>query len=367
MKKIILSIAIIGIVGVATAGMTFAYFSDDETSVGNTFTAGTIDIKVDGDNPWTNTYTIPDIKPGETDYVSFGIENVGENPAEIYKRIYEMVGTTGIHTFSCADISTDVSSDPECRAAQNDTDGDLNNLETQIFYDLSVKIYASETDYNEGNGTPIWWQTIEAGNNTLAEVYSTNTSDDLIDLGMLPVGGYMFVEQSYHFNSAAGNIYQGDVLTFNMEIIAEQLAQDPDGNATVTLENKGGAPDWTINDSDTVLGTLIYKTKSPSFEYSFSGKTNTGSIDYTLIYVGTTGDYPCPGSRFIGYATADNDGMISLTGTLDLGIDINSGKFWLVPSSTYNNGSHSDGEMTAWNHVNNLYEVGLVNYDDTDI
>ena len=47
MKKILLSIATIGFVGAAAAGLTGAFFSDTETSTGNTFTAGAIDLKVD--------------------------------------------------------------------------------------------------------------------------------------------------------------------------------------------------------------------------------------------------------------------------------------------------------------------------------
>lgn len=47
MKKILLSLAAIVFVGAAAAGATGAFFSDNETSTGNTFTAGAIDLKVD--------------------------------------------------------------------------------------------------------------------------------------------------------------------------------------------------------------------------------------------------------------------------------------------------------------------------------
>ncbi|MDD5433725.1 MAG: TasA family protein [Candidatus Pacebacteria bacterium] len=48
-KKIIISLAIIGIVGAIAVGGTVAYFTDTETSTGNTFTAGTLDLKVDSE------------------------------------------------------------------------------------------------------------------------------------------------------------------------------------------------------------------------------------------------------------------------------------------------------------------------------
>ncbi len=47
MKKIIFSLAIIAAIGAIVVGATTAYFSDTETSTGNTFTAGNLDLKID--------------------------------------------------------------------------------------------------------------------------------------------------------------------------------------------------------------------------------------------------------------------------------------------------------------------------------
>ena len=47
MKKILTSLAVIAVVGAIVAGATSAFFSDTETSAGNTFTAGSIDLKID--------------------------------------------------------------------------------------------------------------------------------------------------------------------------------------------------------------------------------------------------------------------------------------------------------------------------------
>jgi len=47
MKRIILSVAMIAAVAAVAIGATTAYFSDVETSTGNTFTAGAIDLKMD--------------------------------------------------------------------------------------------------------------------------------------------------------------------------------------------------------------------------------------------------------------------------------------------------------------------------------
>lgn len=49
-KKIIISLSVIGAVAAIAVGGTIAYFSDQETSIGNTFTAGELDLRfqVDG-------------------------------------------------------------------------------------------------------------------------------------------------------------------------------------------------------------------------------------------------------------------------------------------------------------------------------
>jgi len=46
-KKLLISLSIIGVVAVVAIGATIAYFNDVETSTGNIFVAGTMDLKVD--------------------------------------------------------------------------------------------------------------------------------------------------------------------------------------------------------------------------------------------------------------------------------------------------------------------------------
>jgi predicted ribosomally synthesized peptide with SipW-like signal peptide len=47
-KKMLLSVLIIGVVATVAGAGTWAAFSDSETSTGNTFTAGTLDLKLNG-------------------------------------------------------------------------------------------------------------------------------------------------------------------------------------------------------------------------------------------------------------------------------------------------------------------------------
>ena len=76
MKRILLSVAIIAAVAAVAITGTRALFTDEEVATGNVFEAGTIDIAVDGQNPWEadGQYTIADMKPCYTDYIEFEIE-----------------------------------------------------------------------------------------------------------------------------------------------------------------------------------------------------------------------------------------------------------------------------------------------------
>ena len=87
MKKYIgLGIAVAVVIGLIASG-TWAVFTDTETTTGNTFTAGTIDIAVNGDNPGVEGCNIADIKPCQTGWITINVTNEGTNPCEVWKHI----------------------------------------------------------------------------------------------------------------------------------------------------------------------------------------------------------------------------------------------------------------------------------------
>lgn len=73
MKRIILGLSIIGIVAAIAIGTTVALFSDTETSTGNIFTAGSIDLKVD------HKYAMYDNNPCVKDCVENPTSNLIQN------------------------------------------------------------------------------------------------------------------------------------------------------------------------------------------------------------------------------------------------------------------------------------------------
>ena len=78
MKKILMSLMAIALVdGLVGAGVV-ASFSDEETSSGNTFTAGTLDLKVGGqDGSNVVALDIGPMAPGATGYNTWAVTNTG--------------------------------------------------------------------------------------------------------------------------------------------------------------------------------------------------------------------------------------------------------------------------------------------------
>lgn len=360
MNKIIKSVAIIAFVAAIAVGATSSYFSDEEKVSGNTITAGTIDIELNGNSSNTIPYTVADVKPGETGYMNIDVKNVGKNPVKVSKNLWGFNETTGSTSVSCNVVSGGVSSEPECEAARNNNSHeDKNDLRTKILYDLSVKVYKT-ADVQD----PVWWQTIYTGaaGETLDSIY--NAEGKYIALGTIPVGGHMMITQSYHFDKDAGNEYQGDELKFDITIKGEQLTGQNE-MASVILENKtysNGA--WVINSTDTISGTLEYETNGPEFVYNFSGKA-PGAGGYVLA-IGLNADTNVD-TKVID-VTAGTDGTIaSISGSIELGKDMMGVKAWLVPAANWSGTGMNWSGGAGWPGMveKTLWETGLVWYNDT--
>ncbi len=82
MKKILISLSVIAAVAAIAVGGTIAYFSDTETSSGNTFTAGTLDLTLgeSGGAP----ITLTNMKPGDSGSGIITVSNVGSLAGKLY-------------------------------------------------------------------------------------------------------------------------------------------------------------------------------------------------------------------------------------------------------------------------------------------
>jgi len=103
MKKILgLTVAALLVMALVGGG-TWAYFSDVETSDTNIFSAGTLDLNIDGANTNVNMLTLSDLEPGDTDAGSPGtceLKNIGSITGDLKIATgalteTESTGTTG--------------------------------------------------------------------------------------------------------------------------------------------------------------------------------------------------------------------------------------------------------------------------------
>ena len=105
MKKILLSVATIAFVGAAATTLSGAFYKDVETSTGNTFTAGGLELLVDSESHY-NGMVCTDMGEGEVPRYQWQPEVAGTEPAEFPVEGSECNGTwsetdleDGVHKF----------------------------------------------------------------------------------------------------------------------------------------------------------------------------------------------------------------------------------------------------------------------------
>ena len=353
MKKILLAIITIALVATAGVYATRALFSDQEVGGGNTFSTGTIDIAVDGSNPWSirEPLELNDMKPSYTGYMNFTINNVGSNPANIWKTLMNI------------QYSDETKSEPECIAeggqwnSESCTGGvEVKNIGSQINYDLRVELY--KPDNTEA---PVWWETIYQDSDDVK--MDTLTGEKAMYLGMIPAGWSMKVIQSYHMISTAGNQYQGDQMTYDVELYAEQLTN------TVRLVNKFEA--------DTDVSHHVWNNTYADFNY----KVMDTKLNWSLATVGVPdGDYSLivwddsSNSYAWNWSTrADakvlawisDSGDQTHNGTYDPGVNINNAKVWLVPGHFGTVGGSAG--LFPYIATGTFFETGLIDFYDSGL
>ncbi len=82
----------LGLVGSLVGGGLFAYFSDTETATNNTFVAGTIDLAVNGQNPWVGPPSSVESKPCQWKRFELdNVTNVGDNDGLLWFKLDNLV------------------------------------------------------------------------------------------------------------------------------------------------------------------------------------------------------------------------------------------------------------------------------------
>jgi spore coat-associated protein N len=238
MKKILISLAIIAVVGAIGFGATRAYFSDTETSTGNTFTAGTIDLAVDSENPWQSSgqYVFGNLEPGDDEDINVTLRNAGSNDVVIWKKV-KVTAETDI-----------VQSEPECDAESGSWSGTACSGQTAKKDDISSQMVYSMKIGGSDNILKSWG------------VRVSDVNDLWIPIGKLAAGASLTVDQNYYFDTAAGNEYQGDQMSIDITFYADQVNAPGPVHTTrgLVLENKNTTSDWAPIIGDGIFGILTF-------------------------------------------------------------------------------------------------------------
>ena len=207
MKKILMSLMTIALViGLVGAG-TVAYFSDTETSTGNTFTAGKLNLKVDGlDGANVVKFTVANTYPGASGGGTWTLLNAGS-----------LAGYVDLENISVANAENYDANTNEAEAVDDlDTSNETGGGELGV--NLDVVLF---WDDGTGGGT--------AGNGIQDGTEATIYSGDLDSIAgnyeanyLLNDGATTYISMTWSIDTNVNNQIQGDSATLD---ITFELAQ----------------------------------------------------------------------------------------------------------------------------------------------
>jgi predicted ribosomally synthesized peptide with SipW-like signal peptide len=230
-KKILVSMMVIGLVATLAGAGLYAYFSDTETSTGNVFTAGTLDIKLaDGDEAYsdgvTATWKSPsNWAPGESVPAELRIYNDGSVDADylLFKD----------QTVVPLDPGADGS---DLRNAILITEFIEYRWDGSAWYVVCTNdlvawedwLYANHVEWDSaGNDGKLtfreFWAGYKTGTSGASDYFDVITGKEYLDGNpAVPAGGYYKIKMTFTFDPDAGNKYQGDSLSFDLLVYAHQ-------------------------------------------------------------------------------------------------------------------------------------------------
>ena len=212
MNKILLSLLTISLVAVVGVGATRAYFSDTETSVGNTMAAGTLDLKVDNqEDPNVVHVTLSNMKPGQTASYNWTLSNAGSISGKPWVEI------TNVKNYDNG------CNDPET-ATPDTTCGNPGLADGELGTNLMMKLNApGSVGYVFPHGP-----CVNGGNQCTLNYWSSLGHIDQVIDGQVwetiapssTLGGPMVLE--FEIPAVTGNIIQSDSVEFDVVFHLEQ-------------------------------------------------------------------------------------------------------------------------------------------------
>ena len=400
MKKILVSFSIIAAVAAVVIGATTAFFNDTETSTGNTFSAGAIDLQIDsnatynGDAVSSATWDLRDLVPTADKFFNFSDIKPGDSGEDTIS-----LHVTNNDAWACLNIvptkNDDVSSnEPELASpdvANTDSiyDGELaQNMVFTIWADTCAdtgrratvgdNIYQADCDRLLSEGPAPITPSAYALATPALNIFTNQTADPL-DGSLIHYLGF-----GWSIPTTVGNVIQTDSYQADISFYVEQSRNNaqfvcPPASSAVanqlTLENETIVQDgpWTIK-TDNISGLLTWTGDANEFNYTLTAQGLPINTPYSLIYYadGWPGNNP---GALIGAHSTDGSGVINSVGNVvDLGIDLPmpadgnyaiGAKIWLIPSSAYDSSTKS---VIAWPPDDTwLFEGNVyIHYNDTN-
>jgi predicted ribosomally synthesized peptide with SipW-like signal peptide len=203
MKKI-LGLTIAGVLLLAlVAGGTVAYFSDTETSTGNTFAAGTLNLTVNG-NDGSNlvVFTVTDANPGQSGAGTWTLVNNGSLGGYID---LESISVTNAENYNAATNEAESANDAD---TSNDTGvGELAaNMDVVLFVDNGAGGGTANNGVRDGTEALIYSGKL----GSIAASYDQNLA--------LAAAATTYISMTWSVGTGVNNTIMGDSATLNMTV-----------------------------------------------------------------------------------------------------------------------------------------------------
>jgi predicted ribosomally synthesized peptide with SipW-like signal peptide len=220
-------------VAAVATGVTIALFNDVETSTGNIFVAGTLNLQVGGEDPATWSYSTEDIKPGDTDKEFVTIQNTGSLDGYLHITFANLINDE----MGCTEPEGD-NLDTTC--------GNPGNNEGELAENLDILIYLDENEDED----------FDLGIDTL--IYQGKVRGILQgDLFNYPLssGDSKEFTMEWELDSSVGNIVQSDKTGYDINF------------------------ELTQNKQEEIVGDWHFDENAGAVAYDSSGYNNQGAIN----------------------------------------------------------------------------------------
>ena len=370
--KILMSLGLIAFVGAVAIGGTQAMYSDVESSTGNTFTAGDVDLQIgndsyysalsdsfDGTDPASqlpendqNTFSVDDLNDGQ---VFFAFNDL--KPGDLSEDTITMRVDTN-DSYMCAYLETTADDDGTCNEPELDDDpqctddGQISSFDGELGEELNFAFWIDDGDnVFEDDETVVMDGNAASAEGGLAYALAdTNTANLFGDNGTVLEGG-----EEYHIGKAwcFGELTADDSTALPSTDGGEELDDGPDKRGSgVTC-----VADDTINNAsqtDVVEGIVAFyavqERNNAGFTCDASLFSNVASEDNRPTVGATAFAYAEPDPTSCDYTVAASGGThMTVQGAVDAATaDVSeTGEVVCVDSGTYTEDVTIDSSMTV--------------------